>query len=575
MCAASALMLTGCNDLLDISPRDTFTNSPAFWSNANQVESYSNAFYDNYIGYNTGSSYGWFYFTSLSDDQANPLFDNWYYTTIPNTSSEWSGSMKENGRAANVVGFKQVRKINYMIDGLRTANLDGAQKARFMAVARLNRAWAYYQLVRKYGNVQWENTVITDPEDEAVYGPRTDRDVVMDSVLADINYAAANLGASSDRTLWSKDMVLAMKSDICLYEGTFCKYRTQSDNGKAADATRAQAYLQEAAAAAEAVMNSNTYKLTPEYGTIYNQLDLAGNSEVIFYRHYDKDVVMHSLVDYTCSSTTQSGITKDAVDAFLFTDGKPKATTKLNTDDKAYKNAQGNYSIQQMLSRKDKRLGVLVDSIISFSGHGWVRNNPSPDGALPAEMTSSTGYTVRKFDNASLPLYYRTNTNTGYTDAPLYWYAVILLNYAEAKAELGTATQPDLDKSVNLLQARAGLPAMTLNPEADPANNMGVSSLIWEIRRSRRCELMCDNWYRYWDLVRWHQLDKLDSNKYPNINRGANVGTVSDLSGVAVDDAKYIIATKATRTFNPKYYQYPVPSNEIGLNSSITQNPGW
>src|SRR3712207_9020339 len=79
---------------------------------------------------------------------------------------------------------------------------------------------------------------------------------------------------------------------------------------------------------------------------------------------------------------------------------------------------------------------------------------------------------------------------------------------------------------------------MTLNPDADPANNMNVSSLIWEIRRVRRCELMCDLGYRYWDLVRWHQLDKLDSNKYPNINKGANIVNLADKGKQNVEDRK-------------------------------------
>src|SRR3712207_7067833 len=61
--AASTLALTGCNDLLDKDPRDTFTNTPAFWSNANEVESYSNGFYS---FYGTASS---FYFNALNDDQ--------------------------------------------------------------------------------------------------------------------------------------------------------------------------------------------------------------------------------------------------------------------------------------------------------------------------------------------------------------------------------------------------------------------------------------------------------------------------------------------------------------------------
>ena len=69
--------------------------------------------------------------------------------------------------------------------------------------------------------------------------------------------------------------------------------------------------------------------------------------------------------------------------------------------------------------------------------------------------------------------------NTNYTDIPLFWLATILLNEAEAKAELGSITQTDLDNTVNLLQARAELPALSLTPAADPANNMGVSALIW------------------------------------------------------------------------------------------------
>jgi hypothetical protein len=84
--AASILLLfASCNDFLDKTPRDTFTNSPKFWSNSNDVQSYSNKFYDDYIGFNHGGSFGWFYFKSLSDDQANASFDNWTYITVPAT----------------------------------------------------------------------------------------------------------------------------------------------------------------------------------------------------------------------------------------------------------------------------------------------------------------------------------------------------------------------------------------------------------------------------------------------------------------------------------------------------------
>ena len=563
---ASSFMLVGCDNLLDKDPRDTFINNKGFWSNDNQVSSYSNGFYE---FYGTARS---FYFTSLNDDQANPSFDNWTFTTVPNKSANYSGN------------FSKVRQINYMLDGLETSTLSTAKKTSYAAIARLNRAWIYYQLVKMYGDIQWESHVIGDINSDEVYGPRTDRDVVIDSVLQDLNYAIQNIpNNTTDKTLWSKEMALTMKSDICLYEGTFCKYRTQADNGKAPDLTRANRYLQECVNASEELRTSDKFQLnswTPNTAgkiyTIYNSLDLSTNKEVIFYNHYEKDVKSHGLCDFTCSSTTQSGITKDAVDAFLFKDGKPLSTTTLNKNDEARRNAKGHYSIAHLLNNKDKRLSLLIDSIICFKNHGWIRNEPSPNGPLPAEMTSSTGYSVYKYDNPQMELYYRTNANTNYTDIPLFWLATVLLNDAEAKAEMGTITQADLDNTVNLLQTRAELPPLTLNPTADPANNMGVSNLIWELRRTRRCELMCDLDYRYWDLVRWHQLDKLDSNLHPTINYGANIHQLTDKTGLSVV-GDYLKATSSTRSFNSKYYQYPIPSNELELNEKegMKQNPGW
>lgn len=557
--AASVMVLASCNDMLDKSPRSEFSNNPTFWSNANSVESYSNTLYENYSGYGQGGSGGWFYFKSLSDDQANPNFDNWTFTSVPNTSSYWSSP------------FEEIRRCNYLIEGMAISSLADGVKKNYEAVARLNRAWQYFQLVREYGDVQWYEKVVLDPNnEEEVNQPRTDRDVVMDNIVADLDFAIENLTTVKAGNAWSKHMALAMKSDVCLFEGTYCKYRTQEDNGKPADAARAQKYLQLAVAASQELMNAG-YALSANYGDVYNSLDLNGNPEVIFWRNYHKDVLGHSTVDYTTGSTAQRGITKDAVDAFLFRDGKPLATTSLDTDDKAELDETGHYSIKKMLANRDKRLSVIIDSIVCFKGHGWPR-----DPQL-AEMTSSTAYTIAKYDNALMgtdnPTLYRNGIGSGYTDAPIFWISVVYLNYAEAKAELGTLTQEDLNNTVNKLLARGEVPALTLTPAADPANNHGVSNLLWEIRRCRRCELMTDNWYRYWDLVRWHQLDKLDSKKYPNINRGANLSNVPNCE-VALDGG-YVIATSATRTFDKKHYFWPIPQQQITLGNKTTQNDGW
>lgn len=553
--ATALAMLTSCNDLLDKSPLDTFTNTPTYWSNTDNLDNQCNTFYNNFIGYGNAGTGGWFYFKTLSDDQVDAESHNWTYTNVVASSTNWSDP------------FTEIRRANYIIAGVQSSSLDDATKAHYEGLARMNRAWEYYQLVRMYGDVQWIDQVIDPSDYEALYGPRTDRDIVMDNVLADLNYACEYITDNSNRQRFSTDMAYAMKADITLYEGTYSKYRTQAENGKAPDESRANKFLQECVSACEYLMAKN-YSLSDSYKANYNSISLASNPEMIFYKPYAEGSLRHSTIDYTINTSGAHGISKDAFDSFLFLDGKPLATTSENTDDAAVLDADGNYSITGLLAVRDKRLTDILDPVLSFRGHAYSR-------AGVAAFTTSTGYGIAKYDNPDeLSTSDRNNIGYQYTDCPIYWISVIYLNFAEAKAELGTLTQSDLDESINKLQARAGLPAMTTTPAADPANNMGVSNLIWEVRRCRRCELIMDNWYRYWDLIRWHQLDKLDSTKYPNVMLGANVSNVPDCEETVKNG--YIDASDAQiRTFDPKHYFYPIPTTQLTLNPSMEQNPGW
>lgn len=555
--AIAVTPLVSCDDFIEDNryPLDEQTNSPAYWNNASNVTNQCNTFYNNYTGYGNGNGTGWFYFKTLSDDQAGNSFTTWANTNVPTSSSNWSSP------------FTEIRRANYIINNVRTSTLSDAEKANYEGIARLNRAWQYYQLVRMYGDIQWIN-VVADPADQAVaYGARDDRDMVMDSVLADLNYACAAIAAKSSKAAWSKDLANAMKADITLYEGTYCKYRTVAENGKAADEARAKKYLNECVTACENIMGNTAYQLNGDYQAVYNSTSLSDNPEVIFFKEYKNNLFYHSLIAYTCSSTQISGMTKDAFDAYLFKDGKPLALTSENKSDVGEVDAEGNYSIAKLLEVRDGRLAKTIDPVVYYEGMGWAR-------AGGMDMTSSTGYGVCKYDNTTLPATDRRDTNKNYTCAPLFWLSVIYCNYAEAKAELGTITDNDLNISINKLYARAGLPALKASVGfSDPANTWGVSDIIWEVRRCRRCELMFDNWYRYWDLVRWHQLNKLDSQKNPNILLGANM-TAAPVSILNVNG--YVDGSHGgTRVYDAKQYFYPVPSGEINLNRNLTQNPGW
>lgn len=558
--AVIGIITTSCNDMLDKSPLDRFENDPTFWNNASNVEGLTNSFYNEFTAYGNNSGYGLFYFKTISDDQIGNPFKEWEFTSVPASSNIWNN------------GWAEIRLSNLIIENVEKSSLSYNDKIKFLSIAKLMRAWQYYNLVRFYGDLQWIDKSLTINDNDILYGERINRDVVMDYVLDDLNYATTNMPVSSSKITWSRNMANAMKSDICLWEGTFRKYRTKEENNLSPDCNGAERYLKACTDACEYIF-SQGFRLNDSYQGNYNSIELTNNPEMIFYKQYKQGILSHSLIDYTCSSTAISGMTKDAFDAYLFLDGKPRALTTLNTDDAGYVSynedtKQHNIIISKLLSVRDKRLSETIDSVVYFKGSTWAR---TLDGM---QMTSTTGYGCKKYDNTAIPLNYRNQAATNYTCAPIYWLSVVYLNYAEAKAELGTITQDDIDNTINLLNTRAGLPYLNLNPGfTDPANNHNVSDLIWEIRRARRCELMFDNWNRYWDLVRWHQLDKLDTNTYPTLLMGANISNAVNPQVSTLNN--YIFSQDKSRTFNKKYYLYPIPSGEISLNAKLTQNPFW
>lgn len=571
------MTFTSCDHLLDSNryPETSIVNDPAFWSNANNCQQECNRMYQYFYGYGSGSGYGNFYFNTLSDDQCGSTFAQWKFQNVPTSSSTYN------------TAYTVIRGCNIIIENVNNSSLTDVQKRNFIGQARLMRGYEYANLVKYYGDVILVEGVL-DLDSPELTAERTDRKTVADYALADFEYAAENIAAKNGIQVFSRDLAKAMLSEFCLTEGTFWKYCTLADNYYAPDAARSQKFLELCVKYSDGLIND--YPISSDYHALYNSTwsgdanagvtSLSKNTEVIFATQYEKDQFMHSTIDYTCSSTTQSGISKDAFDAYLFKDGLPKAKTKEDTNDVPVYMAEGvagsdngtGLSIEHMLAVRDQRLAATIDPYVYYKGQTWARG-----GAM--QSTSSTGYGIAKYDNPLLPEGYRDVAAKNYTSCPLYWGAVICLNYAEAKAELGTLTDADMNRTLNKLYARAGLPSQTvasLTAINDPANNMGVSSLLWEVRRCRRCELIMDNDFRYWDLVRWHQLELLDTNKHPNIMLGAAVPANAPIQPAVMSDGYINASLGQARVYEARQYVWPLPADQMGnLNPNLKQNENW
>ena len=542
-----ALGTVSCSkDFLNRGSKVVFSDEN-FWTSEGNVKSYCWEFYNLFAGYGTGTN-GDFYFTTFTDDQAARSMDL-FPVTAPASNSHWD--------------YTYIRKANLLLERVpQMEMLSSEAAAHYLGVARFFRAFEYANLVRHFGDVPYIDEYLDQSNLDAIYAPRMPRAAVVDSIMADLQFAAANVrsiarnSSLGDLNMVSQEVVWAYMGRVALYEGTYAKYVS-------GDQVRASRLLDIAVEASEKIIGSNKFTLTPVYKDLYSSLDLSGNPEVLLYKSYVSGILTHSVVGYTNSSTMMSGLTRDAVDSFLCSDGLPMSLSGMY---------EGNGDISRVLANRDLRLVQSVEDELAYIG------NPNEKG-----FTSSTGYIITKFNNPGLGASEVLAPNNP-TDAPIFWFAEVLLNYAEARAELGLLTQGDLDVSINLLRARAGVaPLLLASVPDDPLRDADVSPLLWEIRRERRSELIMDG-FREWDIRRWGKLSYLDPLVKHAIFQGAYIGLSGESlpDGLTVSNDGYILpyGSGVGRDVEvPKNYLDAIPTGELTLYQlrgvTFPQNPGW
>lgn len=486
---------------------------------------------------------------------------------------------------------------------------DANVRAEYDGVSRFFRAYFYFEKVRRFGEVPWFDTPLTSTDDR-LYQGRTDRNTLLANMMADIDYAVQHLPTAKNTYKVTKWTALALKSRIALFEGTFRKYH--GINGY-------EQFLQQAADAAKDFIDNAPYTIYKEGNTPYMSLFAsknAINSEVVMALNYNIGLnIVHDLNRFFTSDGAKPGLNKKIVDSYLMYDG-----TRFT--DKADYQTMGFYDEMQ---GRDPRLAQTIVT------PGYKRIGGT-DVLSPSFSAATTGYQIIKGVTTPADDAWHKSQN----DFPLFRAAEVYLNYAEAKAELGTLTQADLDASILKIRQRVGMPGIDMaaanatpdpylsNEETGYPNVTGANKgVILEIRRERTIELLCEG-FRYYDLIRW-KAGKVFEKQFKGMYFGPidtnKQFTVCDMNGNAVNDALDIciyssetIPSKTdypelkditvflklgenlflengmsggnvivhdiktrTRTWNEdRDYLYPIPQSQITLyGGALKQNPGW
>lgn len=582
----SAVLFCSCNDdFLEKYPQDKFTNE-TFWKTEGDFRTYALGLYD-FDGFGVDNNINVIKFNSDETCRNPAQQDDRIFNrrVVPEDGGDWD--------------WERLRSINIMVEYAQKAELEPKDKKHWEGVARLFRAREYFNKVVLFNDVPWYGSELEASSAE-LFKTQDPRSEVMDSVLADLNFAVVNIREKDEPNQINRAVALAIKSDICLFEGTYRKYHTELN---LSDSDR---WLQECVDASEEIM-AMSYSLTPKYRDLYSSLDLASNPEVILYRQYENGIVTNCIQQYV-SMVAQNigtiGATRDAAEAFLCSDGLPFGVSDLHL--KA-KNGLPQ-SLEEEFENRDPRFSMCF--VVPYRD-GLITQLPAMDeaysGTIPRFMPayggegfiySSTGYHPYKWWNPESP---NTDSNVGISDAPLYTLNRVLLNYAEAMTELGLCTDEVLNNSINKLRERVEMMKLTVqfaNSISDPKKTKyapEISNLLWEIRRERQVELMMEG-FRLNDILRWKKASyfskpfvgayvDLATRPAEAINSDGTPKTnviLGDINGNAIEGATKGYILPHIGINQPQYsdddlkmYYSPINLQDLTLNTKLKQSPGW
>lgn len=531
MCGVASLFLSSCEGFLEREPLTTLS-SGSFWNTEKDLRmALNNQYQEMGRDYNLDN-----WSADCFADIGNSISSGTY--TAPNTDDRWTKP------------YKQIRISNDFLENYEKASVTDEVKNRYAGEARFFRAYFYYRLITRFGDVIL-TTATMDTDSPDLYAKRTPKEEILKLIMDDLDFAEAHIPLKNDMKTdvgrITKGAVQAFMARVSLYYGTWYKFRGETSLGNT--------YLQRAKDAAKRCMDSKQYGLYPDYRNLFLYPGEDSEEHILSYRYDEASDTYNGRIRSVIIDFRQEP-TKFVADAFLCKDGLPIGKSAYPTE---------YLPLGKEFENRDPRMALtLWKPGDSFRGEPFLPN---------LSNQTRTGYMFKKYgDEQSM------EAMASRIDEILIRYAEVLLTYAEATYELSDGiSDADLDLSINVLRNRfAG------HPDKLPAlTNAFVTryglDMREEIRRERRVELVSES-LRYDDLIRWKTAEtelpqeilgaKFDSSAYPDMIPGKDINLNAD--------GFIIVQSGKSRMFDAaKDYLFPLPLREISLNPNLEQNPNW
>ena len=495
------LSLTACNDFLDVDPDSTSANTEFIYNNEGEISTALNGVYAQILSGNTFGN------NLYKDFQLNSDVD---FST--NTSETASGNkparFDTRSDASNINSlwnalYKGVETANEFIFNLKNSKLyeekmkteiaDGentggvvteevpnvTKLTQMMGEAKVMRAMFYHELLSYWGDIPF--TFKATYETNNLYPEVTDRQVVSDSLIADLRHAAEWMLSDKDATLdaperISKEAAYAMIARLALQAGGYSLNHDANDvNGY--KMTRPSNYKE-------------YYQIARDYAK--KVIDAGGHSLNKSFRDVFVDECNH-IVNKGDDAIFEIPFGKDYSGAWGYAQG-PKSEVDANNETDFSNQAWGSTSGNVRTTRFYRHMFKEGDARRDYVCGTWGYSNQG----LPAINFSYTMYNNKwsKLWN-TVGLGKASTGNTGINFAYIR-YADVLLMFAEADNEVnGAPTQEAID-AVNQVRRRA---YNGVNYELTSAQTATKEDFLKAVLDERKFEFAGEN-MRWKDLVR-------------------------------------------------------------------------
>jgi len=578
------LLFSSCEKVLDKQPLDIISDA-VVWSDPVLIDAYLNQCYAEMGFYHEmpyGASQDWF-----DVDQATTIADEAKWGWTPNPQSHW---ISISGGVFEWWGYPTIRRLNQFIERVESSPLTENSKLQKLAEARFLRAFAYFNLVKRYGGVPLITRVqLLSDNQEELYRSRDTEEVIYQFIADEMDEIVKVLPEAYDSNAAgrpTKYAALSLKSRATMYAGSIATWGTVQigglvgiPNGKAAEFWQASYDASRAiiTSAKFALYNKNADKTT-NYRNIF--LD-ENNSEVIFSEIFNGisskghswDMWQNPFSYNVWAGGQQACVYLEMVESYDNIDGTSGVIDRSKISSGYW------WNLAELWGKKDPRFKASVythgtpwapagildyhDAIEAPDGSAWW-DVGSYKGVLARSRSygRSTPFGVLKYLDESKGIIPERHYST--TDYIVFRLGEIYLNYAEAAFELGKAG--DALWAVNEIRKRAGMPEL--------------GSVTRElIRHERKIELAFEG-SRYFDLRRWRTAKSELTKAYSGLRFILQGSTIVE-GGYNVTAQKFKlykvdnVGGIPMPYFDEKHYYLPISLGRTSNNPNLVENPGY